>query len=216
MSSLRTVSVALLSGCIVIFFLSAPPDGLASASFAQLPQADAPGQATPSRGQGPAIRIPRQQASDTAALDGVVRSSTATGGSNPVPGAQLTLRNLQTGQQFTSVANGEGLFRIFPLPPGHYELNVEATGAASFVLHDLALQPDEVVTLEISLAPTGTTESASRLPRLPELGPAPAPNPSATAGTYRELRHRLDSDPAYIQELAPDYLPPVADVYNAV
>jgi hypothetical protein len=216
MSSLRTASVALLTGCAVIFFLSAPPAAPASATLAQLPHANAPGQAIPSREQGPAIRIPRQRASSTAALDGVVRSSTATGSSIPVPGAQLTLRNMQTSQQYTSTANGEGLFRIFPLAPGHYELNVEAPGAVSFVLHDLALSPNEVVTLEISLAPAGASESASRLPRLPELGPAPAPNPPATSGTYREFRHRLDSDPAYIQELAPDYLPPVGDVYNAV
>ena len=115
------------------------------------------------------MRIPRQQASSTAALDGVVRSKAATGGSNPVPGAQLTLRNLQTGQRYTSIANGEGLFRIFPLAPGHYELNVEAAGAESFVLHDLALRPNEVVTLEISLAQTGhnrkcfATSAASRI-----------------------------------------------------
>src|SRR6202790_2890610 len=150
MSSPQTVSVALLTGRVVVFFFLAAPSGEpANVSFAQLPQSDAPGQVTPSREQGPAIRIPRQQASSTAAVDGVVRSTTATGGSNPVPGAQLTLRNLQTGQQYTSTANGEGLFRIFPLPPGHYELTVEAAGTQSFVLHDLELGPNEVVTLEI-------------------------------------------------------------------
>src|ERR1700681_130629 len=111
------------------------------------------------------MRIPQQQASSTAAVDGVVRSKTAAGSGKPIPGAQLTLRNLQTGQRFTSTANGEGLFRIFPLAPGHYELNVDAAGAENFVLHDLALEPNEVVTLEISLLPAGIAESASRLPR---------------------------------------------------
>jgi carboxypeptidase family protein len=216
MSSRRTVSIALHNGCAVIFFLLVSAAGRPGTALAQVPQPDAPGRAASSREQGPAMRIPRQQASSTAAVDGVVRSRVAVGSGKPVPGAQLTLRNLQTGQRYTSTANGEGLFRMFPLPPGHYELNVEAAGAESFVLPDLALGPNEVVTLEISLAETGTAESASRLPRLPELGPAPASNPMATAGTYRELRHRLDSDPSYIQELAPDYLPPVADVYNAV
>jgi hypothetical protein len=216
MPSPRTVFFALLPGCATIFLLMISALGSAGVVVAKLPQADEPGQATPSREQGPAMRIPRQQAFSTAAVDGVVRSKAAGGAGKPVPGAQLTLRNLQTGQRYTSAANAEGLFRIFPLAPGHYELHVEADGAESFVLHDLSLGPNEIVTLEISLAETGTTESASRLPRLPELGPAPASNPAATAGTYSELRHRLDSDPAYIQELAPDYLPPVADVYNSV
>jgi Carboxypeptidase regulatory-like domain len=216
MSSPRTVSVALLTGFAAIIFFVGPAMESGAVALAQNSQAGARGQATPTREQGPVMRIPRQQASRTAAVDGVVRSSTATGVGTPVPGAVVTLRNLQTGQTYTSSTNGEGLFRIFPLPPGHYELNVKSAGAESFVLHDLELLPNEVVTLEISVAAAGPAESASRLPRLPELGPAPTPKPPATLGTYRELRHRLDSDPAYIQELAPDFLPPVADVYNAV
>jgi Carboxypeptidase regulatory-like domain len=216
MSSPRTVSVALLTGFAAIISFVTPAVEPRTVALAQTSQAGATRQATPTREQGPVMRIPRQQASSTAALEGVVRSSTTTGVGTPVPGAVVTLRNLQAGQTYTSSTNGEGLFRVFPLPPGHYELNVESAGAESFVLHDFELQPNEVVTLEISLLATGTAESASRLPRLPELGPALTSTPPAMTGSYRELRHRLDSDPAYIQELAPDYLPPVADVYNAV
>src|SRR4029077_15305741 len=97
-----------------------------------------------------------------AAAGGGVGAPKAAGrAGKPVPGAQLTLRNLQTGQHYTSIANGEGLFRIFPLAPGRDELNAEAAGAESLVLHDFAVGPNEVVTLEISLIATGTTESAS-------------------------------------------------------
>lgn len=216
MSSPRTICVAFLIRRAVICFLTASAVLSPSRALPQQPQPNPTTQITTSRDQVPTIRIPRQQASTTAALDGVIRSSATTGAGNPVPGAQLTLRDLQTGQRYNATANGEGLFRIFPLPPGHYELNVDSPESSSFVLHDLALGPNEVVTLEIFLAPTSTPENASRLPRLPELGPAPTPIPSPMSGSYRELRHRLDSDPNYIQELAPDYLPPVGDVYNAV
>jgi hypothetical protein len=123
---------------------------------------------------------------------------------------------VQTGRVILVVANGEGLFRIFPLARGHYEVKVDAAGFAPFVLADVSLQANEVVTLEIALAATSTTEERSRLPRLPELGPPPQQLEIAASGTYREFRHRLDSDPKYIQELSPDYLPPVADVYNSV
>ena len=40
-------------------------------------------------------------------------------------------------------------------------------------------QPNEVVTLEISLVSTSTPEARSRLPRLPELGPPPPVNESS-------------------------------------
>jgi hypothetical protein len=223
----RTRPPALLVFCIAAYFLAAPRSKAASVSLPQIPQpARSQEQIKQSHEPGPVVRIPRQQAVNTSALDGIVRSTSVGGAGAPLPGAQLKLRNRQTGQRFQSDANGEGLFRMwssegyvlgFPLPPGHYELTVEAAGFATFVLADLALQPNEIVTLEISLSATGSLEARSRLPRLPELGAAPPANAADVArGSYREFRHRLDSDPTYIQELAPDYLPPVADVYNAV
>ena len=183
----------------------------------QVPQQDS-GQAKESHEPAPPIRIPRQQAANVTALEGIVRSSAPEGANLglPVSGAQISLRNLQTGKVIVALANGEGLFRIFPLAPSHYEVKVDAAGFATFVLADVSLQANEVVTLEIALAGTSTTEERSRLPRLPELGPPPQPLEAAVSGKYREFRRRLDSDPNYIQELAPDYLPPVADVYNSV
>src|SRR5262249_20172635 len=70
--------------------------------------------------------------------------------------------------------------------------------------------------LEISLTPSLSAELRSRLPRLPELGP---PLPAATesaSGSHREFRHRLDSDPNYVLNPAPDSLPPAADVFATV
>src|SRR5258707_731687 len=66
-------------------------------------------------------RIPRQQAQNAAALDGIIRDSGFSNITVPVPGAILTLRSLQTGQTISGAANGEGVFRIFPIQPGHYE-----------------------------------------------------------------------------------------------
>jgi hypothetical protein len=169
---------------------------------------------------GPPIRIPRQQALTTAALDGIVRYFPSAGNNLPVPGAQLRLRNLRTSQTFGANASGEGVFRIFPLPPGRYELRVEAPNYAPLAIADLELKANEVVTLEISLSAVPSQEARSRLPRLRELGEAPAVEMPASmdgyGGSYREFRHRLDSDPAYIENLSPDILPPVADVYNTV
>ena len=166
------------------------------------------------REQGPALRIPRQQAQTTAALDGVVRD--ATNSARPVAAAVLTLRNTQTGQMFSAATSAEGIFRIFPVPPGQYQLRAEAMDYAPFVLPDLALQPNEVVTLEISLVTSAAAEARSRLPRLPELGPALSAEAQPYFGTYREFRHRLDADPNYIENLLPEKLPPVGDVYNTV
>src|SRR5712664_1960775 len=166
--------------------------------------------------QGSPVRIPRQQAQTSAALDGVVRDAGAPGAARPIPAAVLTLCNMESGQMFSATASVEGVFRVFPLPPGHYQLRVEANDYAPFVLPDLALLPNEVVTLEISLSSVAAMEARSHLPRLPELGPAVSAQALPSFGTYREFRHRLDSDPNYIENISPDTLPPVADVYNVV
>ena len=163
-----------------------------------------------------ALRIPRQQAQNTAALDGIVRDSGFSNITVPVPGAVLTLRNLQTGETLSGTASGEGVFRLFPVSPGHYELRVSAHDYGPFVISDLTFQPNEVISLEISLVTAATIEARSRLPRQPELGPALTATGEESFGAYREFRHRLDADPAYVLNPASEVLPPIADVYNKV
>jgi len=165
---------------------------------------------------GPPRRIPRQQALTTAALDGTVREQVSDSTTRPVGGARIQIRNLQTGQVSATLTAGEGVFRLLLLPPGGYELRAEADGYAALTIASLPLNANEVVTLEIRLVATGVAEARSRLPRQPELGPPLPPEAAAMMGTYREFRHRLDSDPNYILELSPDVLPPISDVFNVV
>ena len=164
----------------------------------------------------PPVRIPRQQALITAAVDGTVREAAPGGEQRPVGGAQIRLTNLQSGIEKQATTNGEGVFRLLLLAPGHYSVRVSAEDYADLQLADLTLNANEVTTLEISLRRAAAGEIRARLPRLPELGPVSPPVAVTTEGEepYRVFRHRLDSDPNYIAELAPEKLPPSADVYN--
>lgn len=214
----RRVSGSARAGPVVLLAILVLGSASGASQTAPGQQPSSGGQATVQKSSEPATaqRIPRQQALTTAAVDGVLREAVSTSESRPVAAAQLTLRQLQSGQVVRAASSVEGVFRFLLLPPGHYEFRVEAAGYASFTISDLSLNANEVTTLEISLVSTSSAEFRSRLPRLPELGPATAPASSPTLGSYRELRHRLDSDPNYIAELAPEYLPPVADIYNVV
>ena len=173
-------------------------------------------EAQQSREPGAQLRLPRQQAQTNAALDGVVRSGTAGGAPVPVAGAVVQLQNLTSAESKEYFANGEGVFRIFPIVPGDYSVVAHAEGYAVFLLNKIAVHANEVLTLEIVLLAQPTAELGSRLPRLPELGtPLPA-EPVASAGGYREFRHRLDADPGYVLNPAPESLPPVADLFATV
>lgn len=164
---------------------------------------------------GAAKRIPREQALTTAALDGAVREQLPQSVARPIVAARLLLRNTQTNQETQVITSGDGVFRIFPLPPGPYELRVEANGYSTLSIPALSLNANEVLTLEIFLMLSASSEIHSRLPRQSELGP-PLPAETAPPGNYHELRHRLDADLNYILELSPDVLPPAADVFNTV
>src|SRR5260370_9131054 len=122
------------------------------------------------------MSTPRQQSQTTAELDGIVRVAISAAAPLPVAAAVVTLRSAQSGQTFSTTTSGEGVFRVFPLPPGHYQLHVEAKDYAPFVLSDLALQPNEVVTVEISLFTAATMEARSRLHRLSDLVRPLSPN----------------------------------------
>jgi len=188
-----------------------------SAAFAQE-------QATPAQGSteqqtreaGPPRRIPRQQALTTAALDGTVREQTTDSTVRPVAGARIQLRHLTTGAVTTVMTAGDGVFRMLLLLPGAYEFHADADGYEGLTIGNLSLNANEVVTLEIHLVPNGVAAVRSRLPRQPELGPPLPAEAETMTGSYREFRHRLDSDPNYILELSPEVLPPIADIYNVV
>src|SRR5882724_13085888 len=121
-------------------------------------------EAQQSREQGGQVRLPRQQAQTNAALDGVVRSGPASGGQIPVVGATVRLRNVSSNSTREYSANGEGVFRIFPLVPGDYSLLVHAQGYSSFSEEKITMNANEVLTLEISLLAQPSAEVRSRLP----------------------------------------------------
>jgi len=202
--------VALLGPALFFVFSSL----FASVGYAQSQDSQQEPGVTISREPAPPKRIPREQALTTAALEGTLREASPQTSSRPIAAAQILLRNTQSKQEISLVSSGDGVFRIFPLTPGSYELRVEAAGYSALSIPALSLNANEVLALEIFLMPSAVTESRSRLPRQPDLGPPLPATATPPTNSYREFRHRLDADPNYILELAPDVLPPAADVFH--
>jgi Carboxypeptidase regulatory-like domain len=160
-------------------------------------------------------RIPRQTSRKTAALQGIVRDASTHG----IAGATIALTNRATGTTRTISADAEGVFRFTDLAPGTYLLLAESGGFEKMTRDNLRLDAGDVVTIELTLAPsTIAAAPASRLPRLPELGPPPPAveaAASATAASYREFRRRPDAQPG--QEIVtPEILPPAGEVFLAM
>jgi Carboxypeptidase regulatory-like domain len=158
-------------------------------------------------------RIPRQASRKTAVLQGIVRDSSSRG----VVGAMIALTNRATGMTRTISTDADGVFRLTDLAPGTYLLLAGSAGFENMTSDGLRLDAGDVVTVELTLATSSTTAAAaSRLPRMPELGPpSAAPEALPTAGSYRALPRRPDAEPG--QEIvAPETLPPAQEVFLAM
>src|SRR6516225_10128979 len=87
-------------------------------------------------------------------LTGVVRDATGA----VVPGAQITVKNQDTGESRTVTTQGEGAFRIEALSPGHYSLLVNQSGFAPFNVSDIAVNASVVTSRDVTLS-VGDTQT---------------------------------------------------------
>jgi hypothetical protein len=129
----------------------------------------------------------------------------------------IALTNRVTGAMRTISADADGVFRFTDLAPGNYLLLAQGDGFEKVTRDDLRLDAGDVVTIELTLAPSSLAAAPrSRLPRMPELGPpviAVAAEPASAS--YREFRRRPDAEPG--QELvATEMLPPAQEVFLAM
>ncbi|HEX5731633.1 MAG TPA: TonB-dependent receptor [Blastocatellia bacterium] len=78
---------------------------------------------------------------------------------NAVVGATVTVRNTGTGLSRTATTGDEGDYTITQLPPGVYEITVEASGFSRALQKDYELNVGTKPTLNFELKPGGVTET---------------------------------------------------------
>ena len=83
----------------------------------------------------------------TASLGGTVTDSTEA----IVPGAQVAVRNVNTGLEVNTTAGPNGAYLFSRLPVGSYELTVENEGFQTYVQAGIALTVNQVATQDVTL-----------------------------------------------------------------
>lgn len=78
-----------------------------------------------------------------------------------VPGATILARNVDTGISRTTRSTSEGLYRFDNLPPGVYDVSVEAQGFAKGEAKSVKLQVGEQRDLNFNLVVTGTSATVN-------------------------------------------------------
>ena len=76
-----------------------------------------------------------------------------------VPGAGVTIENLDTGQKVETKSDATGNYRAFPLPPGRYNVNATAPGLRTTTVSGVRLDLDSTVRVDI-LMPLEAVQSS--------------------------------------------------------
>lgn len=78
-----------------------------------------------------------------------------------IPGAEVTLRNVDTNESRMGISNDQGLYRITNLPRGNYEATAEITGFKRAVHSDILVTVGDVVRLDFVLEVGEISESVT-------------------------------------------------------
>jgi outer membrane receptor protein involved in Fe transport len=103
------------------------------------------------------------QSSTQGAIGGVITNPNK----EVVPGATVTVRNVETNKESTAQADDEGRFRIVQLNPGNYTVTIAAAGFANFTQERVVVEVGRVTTLDVPLSVgqvSGTVEVTAEAP----------------------------------------------------
>lgn len=93
--------------------------------------------------------------STTGSIQGTVRDNQEA----VVPGATVTVRNVQTNAVRTATTDGSGVYRFLNVPVGSYELTVELTGFSKYVRTGITVAINQDAIVEVRIQPASITES---------------------------------------------------------
>ena len=148
--------------------------------------------------QDSAQRVPRQSVPTTGAIEGIVQNDLRLGLGN----VAVTIRSLpdagSNNRQAVLVrTTGDGVFRVLDVRPGRYSIRAELAGFSKFERADLTVRAGELVSVELTLVPTGRP--------VPRRIPNEAPSP-----TYRDLPRAASENAS---ETPPQPIPPEQKVF---
>ena len=101
------------------------------------------------------LQLPAYPQTDQGRIVGTVRDQNGA----LVPGASIVAKNDRTGEERTANANGEGVYILPGLRASQYTITVSAPNFAVTTITGLQLAVGQEQTLEVSVSPTGVSET---------------------------------------------------------
>ncbi len=98
---------------------------------------------------------------------GVIEGSIADASAAVLPGVSVTLKNVETGTERTTIADGDGRYRFPALQPGTYTVRVALAGFASEERREIVLTIGEAVRQDFTLKLSSVAENVTVLAESP-------------------------------------------------
>lgn len=132
---------------------------------------------TPGQGVGNAALLGKGQNADRKLLVGV----------------HVVLTAAADGKKIESRSGPDGIFRVFDIPPGKYQIIFELSGFATVTQDAVGFNPDEALMIAVKLLPAGSGPAPAADPaQKPPTSAAPGADPENAS--YRELTRRPVED----------------------
>ena len=124
-----------------------------------------------------------------------------------IPGATITLKDLQTNQITTSTSSDSGVYNFNALAPDHFELTASKDGFQKKILTDLQLIPEQANSINLQMLPGGSTETVTvNASQIPALDTETANTQTSISGNQIEHMPIYERDPTSLIRLAPGAL----------
>jgi len=102
-----------------------------------------------------AFAVPAAAQSTTGSIQGMVTDNQEA----VVPGATVTIRNVETNATRTAVTDGGGVYRFLNVPVGSYEVTVELSGFSKYVRSGVTVSINQDAVVDVRIQPAAITES---------------------------------------------------------
>jgi hypothetical protein len=86
-----------------------------------------------------------------------------------VPGATVTVRNVQTNATRTLVTEGNGTYRFLNMPVGNYEMVVDLPGFSTYTRSGITLSLNQSAVVDVQIQPAAIAETVEVRARLAAL-----------------------------------------------
>src|SRR5580704_11059257 len=78
-----------------------------------------------------------------------------------IPGATVTIKDLQTDEVRTSTSNSSGVYNFNALPSDHFDLTAEKSGFQKQIISDVQLIPEQANSVNVILQPGGASTTVT-------------------------------------------------------